>query len=177
MSIPIRLLVLDVDGVLSRGDLTFDDQGRESKTFNVKDGLGIKLLQRSGIEVAIITGRVAGAVAHRAKALGIEHVIQGREDKGAAFTELCSTLGLTTSECAYMGDDWPDLSAMALCGLSAAPANASTEVLSRVDWVSRFNGGEGAVRELCEHVLRLEGHYEALLQGYLTPTGVARMGS
>lgn len=169
----IRLLVLDVDGVLSDGRLIFDNNGLETKAFNVKDGLGIKLLASQGIATAIITGRSSHIVANRAASLGIEHVIQGREDKGRALQGLCDALGIDMTQCAYMGDDWPDLSALMQVGFSAAPKNAHPEVIKRVDFVSDLGGGMGAARQLCDALLMAQNLYDDALAGYLSTTGQA----
>lgn len=163
----IKMLVLDVDGVLSNGQLVFNNDGMESKAFNVKDGLGIKMLQQAGVIVAIITGRSSHIVAQRAASLGISHVVQGREDKGTALKTLCAELGLQMQDCAYMGDDLPDLSALMQVGFATAPANAHAEVLARVDFASQFAGGEAAVRELCDGILQAKGAYERLIQDFL----------
>lgn len=166
-----NMLVLDVDGVLSDGRLTFDNAGMEIKSFNVKDGLGIKLLQKISVQVAIITGRTSHIVEHRAKSLGITEIIQGREDKGSALMGLCKSLNLPLAHCAYMGDDWPDLSAMQQVGLAVAPANAHPEVLARVDFITHAAGGDGAVRELCDVILTAKDAYDDALASFLTQTG------
>ena len=165
-AVAIKLLLLDVDGVLTDGSLYFGNQGEELKAFNIKDGLGIKFLQRNGIRVGIVTGRTSQLVANRARDLGIEIVIQGREDKLAAIRELIAGQGIHLSEVAYMGDDLPDLSAIAGVGFGMTVANAVTAVKREAHWVSQYNGGEGAVREACELLLEAQGKWEALLQGY-----------
>ncbi len=146
----IRMFILDVDGVLTGGDIILNDDGAQLKSFHVRDGHGIKLLQRSGIEVAILTGRTSQVVAHRAKELGIRHIIQGALRKGEAIQTLCEQAGITTDCCAYMGDDVIDLPAMAYCQLALAPADAHIAVRNKADWVSGFDGGHGAVRQACE---------------------------
>jgi 3-deoxy-D-manno-octulosonate 8-phosphate phosphatase (KDO 8-P phosphatase) len=162
----LRLLALDVDGVLTDGRLLYGNAGEELKGFNIKDGLGIKLLQRAGIEVAIITGRRSNIVARRAEELGIERIVQGREDKRSALTELCAASGLDLVECAYMGDDLPDLGAIVAAGLGLAPADGVEQVRSAADWVSTCAGGSGAVREAAEAILAARGALEALLESY-----------
>ncbi|MEM1404774.1 MAG: HAD-IIIA family hydrolase [Pseudomonadota bacterium] len=152
-ALAIKLLVLDVDGVLTDGRIVYGNEGEELKAFNIKDGLGIKLLQRAGVEVAIITGRTSDIVKRRATELGIETIVQGREDKLIALTELCALKGLTLSECAYMGDDLPDLAAIKGAGLGLTVADAATAVINAADWRSGLNGGAGAVREACNVLL------------------------
>lgn len=162
----VRLLALDVDGVLTDGLLYYGNNGEELKTFNIKDGLGIKLLQRAGVKVAIITGRQSDIVARRARELGIEDVVQGREDKREALLELCQRHNLGMEECAYMGDDLPDLAAIAAAGLGMTVANASAAVLDAAPWRSAHNGGSGAVREACEFILSARGEWSAVVSDF-----------
>lgn len=163
----VKLLVLDVDGVLSNGQLIFNAEGIETKAFNVKDGLGIKLLQKTGVQVAIITGRISNMVANRAKSLGIVDVIQGREDKGIALSALCEQHNIQPAQCAYMGDDLPDISALSKVGFSCAPNDAHTEVLKRVDYVSANKGGEAAVREVCDVIMQAQNTYNDAINSFL----------
>ncbi|GAB3286553.1 KdsC family phosphatase [Parahaliea aestuarii] len=163
----IRLLALDVDGVLTDGRIYYGNSGEELKAFSIKDGLGIKLLQKAGIEVAIITGRNSHIVARRAAELGIGEVVQGREDKREALVELCRAKSLQLSECAYMGDDLPDLGAIIAAGLGLTVADACARVAAAADWCSRFNGGCGAVREACEFLLEARGQKATLESGFL----------
>lgn len=163
----IRLLVLDVDGVLTDGHLWFGNNGEELKAFDIQDGLGIKLLARGGIATAIITGRRSALVTRRAQELGIQHVLQGREDKQQALIELCADLGLNPAEIAYMGDDLPDLGAIRSAGLGLVPANAHSFVASHADHRTARSGGHGAVREACELILASQGKLDALLESYL----------
>ena len=158
----IRLLALDVDGVLTDGRITYSASGEELKSFDIKDGLGIKLLQRAGIEVTIITGRRSPMVERRARELGIETVIQGREDKLTALEEVCRQRDLALEQCAYMGDDLPDLAALRAVGLGLTVANASSAIRSAASWTSRHDGGAGAVREACDALLEARGHLDAL---------------
>ena len=160
----IKLLLLDVDGVLTEGGLHYSDQGEQTKTFNTLDGHGLKLLQAHGISVAIISGRDSLALRRRLADLGINHVYAGVHDKKAAAQELLSKLGLQWSQVAAMGDDWPDLAILLPAGLSAAPPQAHAEILSRVDWVARRAGGHGAVRDVCDLLLHACGAYESALQ-------------
>jgi 3-deoxy-D-manno-octulosonate 8-phosphate phosphatase (KDO 8-P phosphatase) len=149
----IRLLVLDVDGVLTDGRIYYGNSGEELKAFNIKDGLGIKLLQGAGVTVAIITGRNSDSVQRRASELGISEIIQGREDKITALQQLTQRLAIDLRECAYMGDDLPDLAAIRAAGIGMTVADAVTTVASHADWQSRSVGGQGAVREACEYLL------------------------
>ena len=153
----LRALVLDVDGVLTDGRITYGNSGEELKSFNIKDGLGIKLLQQAGISVAIITGRQSEIVKRRAQELGIDHIIQGREDKRSALLELCQQTGMDPIDCAYMGDDLPDLGALLIAGLGLAPADASGAITDAADWQSSLAGGDGAVREAAEAILEARG--------------------
>ena len=162
----IRLLALDVDGVLTDGRIYYGAGQEELKAFHIKDGLGIKLLQRGGITVAIITGRSSAMVDRRAAELGIEHVVQGREDKLTALKELCAQLDIALSECAYMGDDLPDLSAIAAAGLGLTVADANLSVASEANWQSERCGGDGAVREACDFILSSRGSLGTLEQDF-----------
>jgi 3-deoxy-D-manno-octulosonate 8-phosphate phosphatase (KDO 8-P phosphatase) len=162
----VRLLALDVDGVMTDGRIYYGSSGDELKGFNIKDGLGIKLLQTAGVKVAIITGRKSEIVARRARELGIEDVIQGREDKREALLELCQRNDMEIGECAYMGDDLPDLGAISAAGLGMTVADASPAVREAAHWLSRYNGGCGAVREACEFILSARGALSALESGF-----------
>ena len=146
----IRLLVMDVDGVMTDGKITYTSDGQELKSFNIKDGLGIKRAQASGIETAIITGRTSPMVERRARELGIAHLVQGREDKLAALSDLVDQMNLSLDQVAYIGDDLPDLTAIESVKLGACPADAATEVKSKANWISTRSGGDGCVRELCD---------------------------
>ena len=153
----VKLLVVDVDGVLTDGSLYFGNSGEEMKAFSILDGLGIKLLRDSGIDTAIITGRVSELVARRARELGITLIYQGREDKRTALTELCRDLQLPLSAAAYVGDDLPDLGAIRAAGLGVAVANAHSFVARHADWQTSRRGGDGAVRETCELIMKAQG--------------------
>lgn len=165
-AIPIKMFLLDVDGVLTDGKLYFSNQGEELKTFNIQDGLGIKFLQRNGIQVGIVTGRTSQIVANRARDLGIMVVIQGREDKLTAIRELIGQHNIQLSEVAYMGDDLPDLSAIGAVGLGMTAANGVADVKKAAHWISQHRGGHGAVREACEMILAAQGKWDRLLQAY-----------
>lgn len=160
----IRMLVLDVDGVLSDGRIILMNTGEEAKTFNVRDGHGIKMLQRSGVTVAILTGRRSQIVEHRARELGIDHIIQGSLRKAEGMVELTKQASVSMAECAYMGDDVVDLPAMAGCTLSTAPADAHAGVRQVVDWVSSSRGGHGAVRELAEGIILARQRWQDVVQ-------------
>ncbi|HQG31061.1 MAG TPA: HAD family hydrolase [Deltaproteobacteria bacterium] len=163
----IRFLVLDCDGVLTDSKITYTEDGREIKSFNIKDGHGIKLLMRAGIGVAVITGRFSKALEHRAKDLLIEHVIQGAKDKRAALLDFSQKVGVEPSEMAYMGDDVVDLPAMALCAMSIAPGDAVEMVKERSDVITSLAGGHGAVREAAEIILKHLGLFDSVMERYV----------
>jgi 3-deoxy-D-manno-octulosonate 8-phosphate phosphatase (KDO 8-P phosphatase) len=163
----LKLMVFDVDGVFTDGSLYFTADGDAMKSFNSLDGHGVKMLHSAGVQTAIITGRQSGIVAARAKELGITHLYQGVADKTVALAELLQATGIAADECGYMGDDWPDLAVMRRCGFAAAPANAHDEVIQRVHWVAQARGGHGAVREVCDAILRAQQKYDALLEAAL----------
>jgi 3-deoxy-D-manno-octulosonate 8-phosphate phosphatase (KDO 8-P phosphatase) len=150
----IELLVLDVDGVLTDGRLYFSGAGEALKTFHVRDGHGIKLLMRSGVAVAAVSGRRSAAVAARMRELKMRHVVQGCADKVAALMDLTQRLDIDPLACACLVDDTPDLPLMAAVGFAAAVADAHPLVLSAAHWISEARGGLGAVRELCDAMLR-----------------------
>ena len=158
---------MDVDGVLTDGKLHYGEGGELFKSFSIKDGLGIKLLQKAGIKTAVITGRAAAATQHRCKELGISYIIQGREDKRIALLELCEEQKIPVEHAAYIGDDWPDIGAITIAGLGASVADAHHEVKSRAQWVSKTPGGHGAVRELADFILTGREQFNALLADYL----------
>lgn len=165
----IKLIAFDIDGVMTNGGLLYTDDGHELKIFDVQDGLGIKLLQHQGFEVAIITGRNSGVVTRRAADLGIEQVFQGIGDKYAVAEKLLAQLGLDWSELAFMGDDLIDLQTMSHCGLAIAPANARPVAKERAHLVTAAGGGHGAVREAIEFILAAQGKLEAAFSPYLDP--------
>lgn len=162
----IKLLVLDVDGVLTDGHLWYGNSGEELKAFHIQDGLGIKLLQRAGVDVAIITGRTSQLVARRGAELGIKYIVQGREDKLVALRALASELNIALEEIAYAGDDLPDLSAIAAVGLGIAVANAMPYVAQHAAYKTARNGGDGAVREMCDLILQAQGKFDSMLERY-----------
>lgn len=167
----IRLAIFDVDGVLTDGRLLFDAEGRESKVFHVRDGHGLKMLQKAGIEIAFITARYSPALAYRAQDLGVSRVYQGSLDKRLAYRELKLELGLEDAVIAYMGDDLIDLPILTSAGLATCPSDAHPEVLARVHWCAQAPGGGGAVREFCENLLKAQGHWARLLDAYLPVEG------
>ncbi len=163
----IRLLLLDVDGVLSDGKLYYSASGDEIKTFHTQDGHGLKMLRHSGIKVGIITGRNSPLVERRARELEIDFLVQGREDKYAALQSLLAENAFELSEVAFMGDDWPDLQVMTRVGLALSVANAHPAVIARAHWVAKRAGGEGAVREACDWIMQCQGTYDTALAPYL----------
>lgn len=164
---PIRLFVMDVDGVLTDGQLIYDSQGAESKAFCVQDGLGLTALRDYGFMLAIITGRDSPVVQRRADELGIHHVIQGRNDKAAALTELAHMLDIPLAECAYVGDDLPDVKAITIAGVGFSVANGCLQAKQAADIVTKNSGGYGAVREICELLLQQAGRYDDFLDKFL----------
>jgi 3-deoxy-D-manno-octulosonate 8-phosphate phosphatase (KDO 8-P phosphatase) len=164
----VKLAIFDVDGVLTDGRLIYAEDGRELKAFHVHDGLGLKRLRANGIEVAIITARVSAIVAKRMNELGIVHVYQGQSDKRVAFEQLLHALNLSAEECAYTGDDLPDLGVMMHVGLAIAPANAHFWVRDHAHWQTRQAGGSGVAREVSDLILWVQGKSEQELAHHLT---------
>ncbi len=149
----VRLVAFDVDGVFTDGRFYLSDDGIESKAFYTQDGFGIRQLIQAGVEVAVISGRKSAAVDQRMTELGVAHILQGCEDKVAAFSELTAKLGISDSECVYAGDDIPDVPLLEKVGYSVAVANAVDTVRDLCDYTTTANGGFGAVREICDKVL------------------------
>ncbi len=162
----IKLLLLDVDGVLTDGRLYYGNSGEELKAFNIQDGLGIKLLQRGGIQVGIITGRRSTLLERRAEELTISPIIQGREDKWSALNEILEGMDISPEEIAFMGDDLPDLAVINRVGLGVTPANANSAVANQAHWQTEKCGGDGAVREVAELILGAQKKLESLLATY-----------
>jgi len=162
----IKLLLLDVDGVMTDGRIIYLDGGGEAKAFDVKDGHGLKLIQRAGIKVGIITGRQSDIVARRAAELGVDLVFQGAKDKMQPFMEILEKLGLGPSEVAYVGDDLVDLPVMRQVGFSATVADASDDIKPYVDLVTSRPGGRGAVREVCDFLLKGSGRWTSVTARY-----------
>jgi 3-deoxy-D-manno-octulosonate 8-phosphate phosphatase (KDO 8-P phosphatase) len=163
----LKLLILDVDGVLTDGKLFFDNEGNEYKSFHARDGHGIKLLRQTGVEVAVISGRKSNSVALRMKNLGIEHVYQGHENKRAAFNEIIEKIGITPEQAACMGDDLLDLPIMTRVGLAIAVYDATDVVKQRADWCTTLPGGHGAVREVCDFIMQAQGRFDEVVNAYL----------
>ena len=164
----IKLLILDVDGVLTNGQIYITAQGEEIKAFHTLDGHGLKMLQKSGVQLAIITGRDAAGVAHRARGLGIDHYLAGIHDKRSAYLNLIEQLGLQTHECAYVGDDVVDLPVMVRCGLAIAVPSAHSWVLHYADYVTQAQAGLGAVREACEIIMLAQNTLQDALSEYVS---------
>lgn len=164
----VKLMIFDVDGILTDGSLHYGPDGEALKTFNVLDGHGIKLLQQSGVAVAIISARKSDIVARRAADLGIRHLQQGVHDKRVAFDELLSRTGISPDACGFIGDDVIDLPILLRIGFAASVPNGHPEVRSRVHYVTQAHGGRGAARELCDFILRAQGNYETALAPYLS---------
>lgn len=163
----IRLLILDVDGVLTDGKLFFDHAGNEMQAFNARDGMGIKALQQCGVEIAILSGRTSAAVTHRMAQLGIEHVYQGQVDKLDAFMQLLKLTAVDAQQVCFVGDDWIDLPVLVRVGLAVSVADAETRVKQQVHWVTQRNGGEGAVREICNLIMTAKGQDKTIMDEIL----------
>ncbi len=153
----LKLMAFDVDGVLTDGRLYYGPDGEALKVFNTLDGHGLKKLAASGVTLALITGRDTPMVARRAAELGVQHVIQGREDKGVALADLAASLNLTARETGYAGDDEPDVPALQWAQIAFAPASGHQSARAAADHVTRARGGEGAVREICDALLEHRG--------------------
>ena len=163
----LKLLLFDVDGVLTDGSIMVHADGTESKTFNIRDGAGIVWAQRAGLAVGLLSARLADATSVRAAQLGINIVVQGAADKLAGYEQILADQGLTDDQVGYMGDDLQDLPVIRRAGFSAAPADAAPEVRAAVTWVSASGGGRGAARECIEHVLRAQGLWRPAVADYL----------
>ncbi len=163
----LKLVIFDVDGVLTDGGLIFDNDGQEYKRFNSQDGHGIKMLRESGVEVAVITARQSKLVQSRMKQLGVVHLFQGESNKRIAYDELKSKLQLNDEQIAYVGDDLLDLPIMRQVGLPIAVENAHPIVKQHALWVTPRGGGHGGARDVCDKVMTVQGTLEGLLQRYL----------
>lgn len=163
----IKLLILDVDGVLTDGTIYLTESGEEYKAFNSKDGIGLKTLIKSGVEVAIISGRKSAAVEHRLQPLGVQYIHQGHDDKTHKYNELKDKLNLRDEEIAYIGDDLPDLPPIKKSGLGIVVADGNYFAREHADWITTNSGGKGAVREVCEHIMRAQNNLEKMQQYYL----------
>ncbi len=162
----VRLLLFDVDGVLTDGTVLLAGTGPETKSFFIRDGLALVWAQRAGLSVGLLSGRMSEATSRRAAELGISILVQGQNDKRAAYTQIVTSRQFRDEQVAYMGDDLLDLPVLGRVGLSAAPADAADDVRARVHWVSRYAGGRGAVRELVELVLRAQGEWDAIVRTF-----------
>jgi 3-deoxy-D-manno-octulosonate 8-phosphate phosphatase (KDO 8-P phosphatase) len=173
----VKLILFDVDGVLTDGTVVIHSDGAESKNFAIRDGIAMVWSQRAGLLVGFLSARNSSTTTHRAAQLGISIVAQGVSNKLASYDRMRQDAGVTDAEVAYMGDDIVDLPVLARVGQSTAPADAVAEVRERVDWVSRYDGGRGAARELLEMILRVQGRWDAVVAGYTneqartTPSG------
>lgn len=162
----IRCLVLDVDGVLTKGEITYTSSGEELKTFHAKDGMGLAIAHAMGLQTAIITGRTSSIVERRAKELKISHVQMGSHNKSAGLQVVLDTLQVEPQEVAYMGDDLNDLGVMSRVGLAMTPQDGVPEIKDIAHYICQANGGEGAVREAVEYILKREGLWEEALRKY-----------
>ena len=158
----IKLLLLDVDGVLTDGSIIYNDHSEETKVFNVKDGLGIRLLMEAGINVCLVTGRSSKALYHRCKDLGITMLFDGVEDKAGVLDIISEQTGVSPEEIAFIGDDLPDLPLMKIVGLSIAVDDSHEVVLEKACMVTSAKGGAGAVREVCEEILKAQGLWDKI---------------
>ena len=165
----IRLLLFDVDGVLTDGVVIVHTDGSESKGFHIRDGAALVWAQRAGLLVGLLSARSSGATTHRAAQLGVRIVVQGVANKLDAYERILADAGIADEAVAYMGDDLLDLPVLARAGLSASPADGVAEVRQRVEWVSAHGGGRGAVREFVEHILRAQQRWDSVLKEY-TPS-------
>ena len=162
----VKVLILDVDGVLTDGRIVISEDGQETKCVNVRDGHGLKRRRRAGVEVMFLTGRKSRVVEHRARELGVERVYQGALDKLAVLQEILNSTGLSPGQVAYMGDDIVDLPVLRRAGFSVTVSDAHEDVLKAVDLVTKNPGGRGAVREVCEIILKVQGKWEGLMERY-----------
>jgi 3-deoxy-D-manno-octulosonate 8-phosphate phosphatase (KDO 8-P phosphatase) len=160
----IRLLILDVDGVLTDGHIIYHDDGRETKIFNVKDGFGLRLLSMAGIDVCIATGRMSGALRHRCKNLGIQLIFDGLHHKADILSELIEKTGISANQMAFVGDDLLDLSLMARVALPVAVADAQEEVVQASHAITQLKGGHGAVREVCDAILKAQKKWDPVIK-------------
>jgi 3-deoxy-D-manno-octulosonate 8-phosphate phosphatase (KDO 8-P phosphatase) len=167
----VRLLLFDVDGVLTDGRVIVNSDGTESKSFWIRDGIAMVWAQRAGIRVGLLSARLSPTTPHRAAQLGITLVYHGVSSKLATYTKILGDLSLTDDQVAYMGDDVVDLAVLNRAGFATAPADAVSEVLARVHWTSRLPAGNGAAREMIELVLRAQGVWDAVVSAYLNETG------
>lgn len=164
---PIRLVIFDVDGVLTSGTLTYSLNGIEVKNFHVHDGQGIKLLKKTGVDIGIITTCQSNITKRRMQDLGIEHLYQGQVDKLPAYEDLKQKLQLNDAQIAYVGDDLPDLPMLKRVGLAVTVANATPIIQQHAHWITKSKGGRGAVREICDFIMQAQGSYQTIIDSYL----------
>lgn len=164
----IKLVIFDIDGVLTTGALFIGDDGQEYKAFNSKDGHGLRMLQDGGVEVAIITGRTSNVVEHRAKDLGITRIYQGKREKLPAYESLIKEMNLSHEEVAYVGDDVVDLPVMSKVGLAICVQDGHSFVKQHAHWITERNGGCGAGRDVCEMILQAKGKLQDMLESYIS---------
>ncbi len=165
--LPVRMMIFDVDGVLTDGRVIYMDDGAEIKEFDAQDGHGIKLLQRAGIEVALISGRACRAVEHRALGLGIDRVYQGYRVKIEPYEQLLADTGFKEHETGFMGDDLIDIPVMRRAGFAVAVPNGAPHIFPYAHYITRASGGRGAAREVCEMILQAQGLWESVMERYL----------
>ena len=163
----IKCLICDVDGVLTDGLIYIDNHANEQKAFNIQDGLGLKLLQSAGIEVAVITGSQNAVIDHRMKQLNIRHYFKGQINKQTAYSQLKLALNLTDEAFAYVGDDLPDVPIMKQVGMSVGVSNAVRQVKDITSWNTELHGGRGAVREVCDFILKAQNRLDQAVHAYL----------
>lgn len=163
----IRLVIFDVDGVLTAGILSYDHQGIESKHFHVHDGQGMKFLKKSGVDIAIITTCQSEIIQRRMRDLGINHTYQGQIDKLPAYEDIKQKLNLVDTQIAYVGDDLPDLPMLKRVGLAVTVANAPKIIQDNVHWITKAKGGKGAAREVCDFIMQAQGTYQTMIDSYL----------
>lgn len=163
----IKLVIFDVDGVLTDGSIIIGDDGQEYKAFHSRDGHGMRLLQYTGVEIAIITGRTSKVVEHRMNNLGITHVFQGQQVKLPAFEKLIGSLNLEPQQCAYVGDDWVDLAIMRRVGLAIAVQDAAPLIKKHAHWITPSGGGKGAAREVCELIMEGQGSLQDQIERHI----------
>jgi len=164
----IKLVIFDVDGVLTDGSLFYGDDGQEYKAFNSRDGHGMKMLQETGVQIGIITGRTSDVVLHRMKNLNVQHIYQGRLEKLPAFEELINKLEIDIEHVAYVGDDVVDLPIMIRVGLAITVPGAHDLAKQHSHWITTQRAGAGAARDICEMIMKAQGTYDAAMAKYLT---------
>ena len=160
------MLVLDVDGVLTDGTILVDSRGRESKSFSIIDGHGLNMWKRAGLKIAFLSGRASATTKYQAKELAVDFCLNGRRDKLKGLEELIKMSKMSAAQIAYVGDDLPDLPVISRVGFAAAVANAVDEIKQAADYVTKRKGGEGAVREIIEYILKKTGRWDALVKKY-----------